>query len=177
MAKKIEVVDPLIVEIKTRMDNIVEDIKGIDASKEEIKAICQAKIEQITDKFNDKELMFNTRRESLVAELRMLYDQVDYKETKTQMKVELLSGDVVIKKASKKIDYDKKKLLDWASSNGRHELIQEKITSDFKWAEFKSSLAIQEGLESDVIVDAQTGELLEIDGLVVANEPEKVVIK
>ena len=84
---------------------------------------------------------------------------------------------MVLKKATKKLDYDKKKLLEWATSNGRTDLINSKTVDEFKWSEFKSSLAIQEGLGIDGIVDITTGEMLEIDGLSVVNVPEEVVIK
>ena len=84
-------------------------------------------------------------------------------DTKTQKKVTLLNGDVVIKKATQTIDYDKSKLLAWAEEKGMDGLIATKETKDFKWADFKKQLAVTDG----GIVDIETGELVNIEGLTV----------
>ena len=51
--------------------------------------------------------------------------------------------------------------------------IKSKTTQDFDWATFKKCLIISEGS----VINAETGEKLEIDGLQVIDVPEEVVIK
>lgn len=177
MSKEKMLIDGGIVDIKVTMDNIIEDIKELDKNKLELSEILRTKIDQLTYNYNDKALAIDMRRERLVDELMVMSYQVDCKETKTQRKIELISGDIVIKKANKKIDYDKKKLLDWASNNGRQDLIQQKITSDFKWSEFKKDIEIQNGEYEDCIIDTATGEMLDIDGLNIIEEQERLIIK
>lgn len=178
MAKKKEIeLDPVVVQNKARMDEIIEEIKSINAHREELKAVCEERVRAITESYQDKDVLQYTRIRHLEEELKVLMDVVPKQETKTQYKVSLLCGDVVLKKATKKLDYDKKKLLEWATSNGRTDLINSKTVDEFKWSEFKSSLAIQEGIGIDGIVDITTGEMLEIDGLSVVNVAEEVVIK
>lgn len=178
MAKKKEIeLDPVVVQNKARMDQIVEEIKSINGNREELKAIYQERAKQLAEQYQDKELLQYTRVRHLEEELKVLMNTVPKAETKTQYKVALLCGDIVLKKPTKKIDYDKKKLLEWAKANNYEDYIGRKEVEEFKWAEFKSNLAIQEGFESSSIVDITTGEVLIIDGLSVVDVPEELVIK
>ena len=94
-------------------------------------------------------------------------------ETKTQKKVKLLSGDVVIKKSKLDIEKDSDELLKWAQENNREELISHKEVLSFKWADFKKNLLTT----PTGIVDVATGEVLDILGLEVVKTEEKMEIK
>lgn len=172
-AKKVEV-DERVVAIHTQMDEKVYEIRMLDQEEAELQALLDARIEEIKASFAGKVKKIGSRRDYLISELRALFGQVPSKETKTQAKVTLLSGDVVVKKPSLKLDCDKKILLENAEETGLAEYITTKEVRDFDWAGFKSKLVIQ---EDGSIVNTETGELLEIEGLSVLPVAEQVVIK
>lgn len=177
--KKIKkvLVDPVVVQNKARMDAIVAEMNGIAEQRSELQAVFNERVRMLKEQFEDKDLLHYTRMRHLEEELKVLMDVVPKTETKTQFKVSLLCGDVVLKKATKKIDYDKKKLLEYALNNELEAYISTKEVQEFKWAEFKANLAIQEGFEVSSVIDTSTGEILNIDGLSVICVPEELVIK
>lgn len=109
-AKKVEI-DERVVAIQAQMDEKVEEVHQVEQEQAELQALLDARVQQLKDSFQGKFDVLNGRKEYLISELRVLFDQVPHKETKTQAKVTLLSGDVVVKKPSLKLDYDKTVLL------------------------------------------------------------------
>lgn len=174
MAKKNVEIDERVTAIQAQMDERVYEIRMLDREEAELQALLDARIEEIRASFAGKVEKIGSRREQLTSELRVLFEQVPSKETKTQAKVTLLSGDVVIKKPSLKLDYDKKILLENAETTGLKEYITTKEVKDFDWAGLKAKLTIQ---DDGSIVNTETGELLEIEGLSVLPVAEQVVIK
>ena len=173
MAKKIEV-DERVIQIKTQMDNIVEDIHDIDLAKAELQGILDAKVQKLKDSFGIKIDTLNSKRDHLITELMPLFEQVPQSIAKTQRKVGLLNGDVVIKNATQKIDYNKDLLLDYArQQTDMVDYIDKKVAESFKWADFKAKLAIVD----NVIINTETGEQLEIDGLQVVDIPAELQVK
>lgn len=172
-AKKVEV-DERVVAVQAQMDERVYEIRMLDQEEAELNALLEVRVEEIKQSFANKVEKIGSRREQLKTELRILFDQVPSKETKTQAKVTLLSGDVVVKKPTLKLDYDKKVLLENAEQTGLTEYITTKEVRDFDWTGLKSKLAIQ---EDGSIVNTETGEMLEIKGLSVLPVAEQVVIK
>ena len=171
--KKVEV-DERVIAIQAQMDEKVYEIRILDQQEAELNALLDARIEEIRNSFANKVEIIASRRNYLVSEIRALFEQVPCKETKTQSKVTLLSGDVVVKKATVKLDYDKKVLLENAEQTGLTEYITTKEIKDFDWTGLKAKLEIQ---EDGSIVNIETGEVLEIEGLSVLPVAEQVVIK
>lgn len=171
--KKVEV-DERVTAVQAQMDERVYEIRLLDQEKEELDALLDKRIEQLKAAHAEKIEKIGNRRDQLITELRVLFDQVPHKETKTQAKVTLLSGDVVVKKPTLEFDYDKKVLLENAESTGLTEYIKIKEVKDFDWTGFKSKLEIQ---EDGSIVNTETGEVVEIEGLSVLPKAEQVVIK
>lgn len=159
-------------DIQVQMDNLVEDYKSITEEIENMMAIKNAKIEQIENTYRMKADKLETTQNMIIAELRVLAEQVPQKETKTQCKVELLSGSVVIKKPTQTLVADKEKLIEWAKGAAMLEYIDEKVVESFKWKEFKGDVEIIDGKP----VNKYTGEVM-TDCIVVEDVPEKVVIK
>lgn len=174
MAKKAVEVDERVLAIQTQMDEKVAEVHQVEQEQAELQALLDARIQQLKDSFQCKVDILSNRKEYLVAEIRALFDQVPSKETKTQAKVTLLSGDVVVKKAGLKLDYDKKVLLENAEQTGLGEYVVTKETKDFDWAGLKAKLEIE---EDGSIVNIETGELMQVDGLSVLPVAEQVVIK
>ena len=174
MAKGAELkLDEQIIQFKVEMDNLVESIKGIDYELLELEALLKAQIEQFKARFEEKQYLLKEKREKLQIQLLVLFEQVPQNETKTQRKVKLLNGDVVVKKPKLDFEKDIDKLLEWAKANNRDELINRKEVLSFKWANFKKRL-----VPTDCgIVDVETGETLEIDGLHTITKAEELEIQ
>lgn len=161
-----------LVDVQVRMDNLVEDHKSITEEIESMMAIKNAKIEQIEANFSAKKDKLETMQNMIMAELRVLAEQVPQKETKTRYKVDLLSGSIVIKKPTQTLVADKEKLIEWAKKAAMLEYIDEKVIESFKWKDFKGDVEIIDGKP----VNKYTGEVM-TDCIVVEEVPEKVVIK
>lgn len=239
--KKVEV-DERVIAIQSQMDEKVHEVHEVEKEQAELQALLDARVQQIKDSFQGKFDILSNRKEYLVTGLKLLFDQVPHKETKTQAKVTLLSGDVVVKKPGVKLDYDKKVLLENAEaainsyysekeelennlSNiegrideaskldplsvdldvlyiQRNELLEaidglscewlsyvkSKEVKDFDWSAYKESLEIVEVDDVDQetgevkgrinqIINTETGEVIEIEGLSVLPVAEQVVIK
>ncbi|WP_054744141.1 host-nuclease inhibitor Gam family protein [Cellulosilyticum ruminicola] len=166
-------IDQRALEVKVEMDNLVEDIMELDAKIIELEAMFKMQVERLKDKFEEKQFYFKAQKEEKERYLRELFEQVPQSETKTQRKVQLINGDVVVKKSKMDFEKDATKLLEWAQKNNREELINKKEVLSFKWADFKKNLVI----EDENIIDTQTGEMLVIDGLDVVTKSEELEIK
>lgn len=165
--------DTQVIQLKVEMDNVVESIKGIDYELLELEALLKAQIEQLKARFEEKQYLLKEKREKLQIQLRVIFEQVPQNETKTQRKVKLLNGDVVVRKPKLDFEKDIDKLLEWAKASNRDELISGKEVLSFKWADFKKRL-----VPTDCgIVDVETGETLEIDGLHAITKAEELEIK
>lgn len=174
MAKKTVEVDERVTAVQAQMDERVYEIRLLDQEEAQLNALLETRVEEIRASFANKVERIGSRRNQLITELRALFDQVPSKETKTQAKVTLLSGDVVVKKPELKLDYDKKVLLENAEQTGLGDYITTKEVKDFDWSGLKAKLEIQ---EDGSIVNTESGEVLEIDGLSVMPVAEQVVIK
>ena len=159
-------------EIHVQMDDLVEDYKSLTGEIEKLMAIRDAKIEQAESVFNDKCIEIDKRQKRIVAELRVLAEQVPQKEAKTQSKVELLSGSVVIKKPKQvpnAIEIDK--LIEWAKENAYNNYYKEEVIEKLQWNELKKDIQVIDGKP----IFVNTGEILE--GVTIEDKPEEVVIK
>lgn len=159
-------------EIHVQMDDLVEDYKSLTEEIEKLMAIRDAKIEQAESVFNDKCIEIDKRQKRIVAELRVLAEQVPQKEAKTQSKVELLSGSVVIKKPKqepKAIEIDK--LIEWSKENAYNNYYKEEVIEKLQWNELKKDIQVIDGKP----IFVNTGEILE--GVTIEDKPEEVVIK
>ena len=166
-------IDQRALEVKVEMDNLVEDIMELDAKIVELEAMFKMQVERLKDKFEEKQFYFKAQKEEKERYLRELFEQVPQSETKTQRKVQLINGDVVVKKPKLDFEKDATKLLEWAQKNNREVLINKKEVLSFKWTDFKKNLVI----EDEHIIDTQTGEMLERDGLGVVTKSEELEIK
>ena len=159
-------------EIHVQMDNLVEDFKSITEQIESFMQIRDRKIQAVNEQYEEKVGPLNKELEYIKAQLRVLADQVPQKEAKTQSKIELLSGSVVIKKPTQTLVADKDKLIEWAKENSMNDYIDEKVVQSFKWKELKDDLDIVDGQ----VVNKITGEIM-AEGVTIEDKPEEVVIK
>ena len=75
--------DTQVIQLKVEMDNVVENIKGIDYELLELEALLKAQIEQLKERFEEKQYLLKEKREKLQIQLRVLFEQVPQNETKT----------------------------------------------------------------------------------------------
>ena len=165
--------DQRTLEIKVEMDQVVEKIKELNKELLELKELFKARAEILKNQFDEKEYILQQKKEQQEGHLRALFEQVPQDETKTQKKVKLLSGDVIVKKSKLDFEKDNEALLKWAQENNRDELINRKEVLSFKWADFKKELLTT----PSGIVEVATGEVLDIPGLEVVKTEEKMEIK
>jgi len=154
------------------LENIVEEIKEKESEKVRLEELFNAKVEELNNALKDKTNKIENEINYLKQMARVQFESQPYKETKTQKKISLLSGDVVLKKATKKIEGDKNILLDWGKTNAS-EYIEQKIVESFRWADFKKNLQIT---DDGQVVNTETGELV-TEGITVVDVPEEVIIK
>ena len=173
MVNKEVVVDKRMLQIKVEMDQLVEKIKALDTAIVELNELYKMRIELLKEQYEEKKYKLEKKRDKQQIYLRELFEQVPQSETKTQRKVKLLCGDVVVKKSKLDFEKDNDKLLEWAQMNDRNDLINKKEILSFKWADFKKDLVPTE----DGIVYVETGELLDIEGLSTITKTEEMEIK
>ena len=166
-------IDERTMQIKVEMDQLVEKIKEIDEAILELNELFKMRSELLKEQYEEKKYELEQKKDKQQSYLRELFEQVPQNETKTQKKVKLLSGDVVVKKSKLDFEKDNDKLLEWAKANKRDDLISRKETLSFKWADFKKNLLTT----PNGIVEVATGELLDIPGLEVIKTEEKLEIK
>ena len=155
------------------MDQLVEKIKELDTAILELNELFKMRTELLKDQYEEQKYKLEQKRDRQQSYLRELFEQVPQSETKTQRKVKLLSGDVVVKKSKLDFEKDNEKLLEWAKAHQREDLISRKETLSFKWADFKKNLLTT----PTGIVEVATGELLNIPGLEVIKTEEELEIK
>jgi hypothetical protein len=141
---------------------------------------CMKKIREAEAEYNRMEEWYDMqiqkareRCESTVNYMTTLlqdyFSMVPVHETKTMMKYQLPSGELVLSKA--KDDYkaaDNEKLLSWCVSNDP-ELV--KVSTSPKWADIKKRLTTVDGK----IVDKETG--LFVDGVEIEHKEAKFEVK
>lgn len=175
MAKKNIEVDERVVLVQEQMQEHLERIQSLEEEEATIEAVYKARVEKLKADYEARQTAIRGTIDLEMTQLKTLFEQIPHKATKTQEKVSLLSGDVVLKKAAYKLDYDKTVLLELAEKEDSPLAlyIKTKTTNDFDWAAFKDTLMITENGE---IIDKLTGEVLNMDGLSVKEEDAAFMI-
>lgn len=150
----------------------IKEIKEIEATIEEIKSIAAIEINKINEKMQSKVEDLEAKISKCKENLLVFCSGIEMKETKTQKKKELLDGTIIIKKPSTKIVTVKDEFLNWTIKN-RPDFVEVKKVQSLKWAEFKKHLKI----EGETIIDKETGEVIEADGIGIEIVPQTLEIK
>ena len=140
-------------------DNEAERDRLIEIAKAQIEEL-KAQIEEITTKYDNKSAFLK----NCLAEYIM---SVPRKETKTQETYQLLSGKLVLKKASQKMVPNEDTIVKYLEENKLDEYIKVKKSPD--WAEFKKSLKIVDGS----VINATTGEVIPGEIIAIEDVPSK----
>lgn len=155
----------------TWVDNIVEETLKLKASMDEWDAMLKAKIESITSKVNDEKGKLQRAIDYNMAQIKTQLPNLQLKDSKTQQSLKTVSGQIVVKKATQKLEADKEKLLTFAKANNLNQFI--KVKEEFNWAEYKKGFSISDGH----IINTATGETVSLDGLSIVDVEEKLEVK
>lgn len=135
-------------------DWAIRKIKEEEAERDRLISIANDQIAELNMQISQLETQCENKTRFLKSHLAIYFNKVPHKETKTQESYKLLSGSLVMKKASDKIIHDDDALLSYLESSGQEEYIKVKRSVD--WAEYKKKLVIS---DSEVI-DSETGEII-----------------
>ena len=148
-------------------------IRKIQEEREEnnrLHEIGRDQMDAILAKLHAADSRLNRRTSFLLNRLNEYFDKVPHKETKTTAKYQLLSGALVYKKPTTKIEMaDDNALIKWLKDSGNDEYI--KTVEIPAWGELKKRLAY---IGNDVI-DTATGEI--VCGAKVTNVEGKFDVK
>ena len=152
-------------------DWALDKIKEADLEFKRFESVAKEKISLLQIRLDKEKEQMQNNRSFFESKLREYFESVDKKETKTQLSYKLASGNLKMKKGRLDFDYKKDKLLSYARENKLEELI--KVSESFAWADFKKQLEIQ----GNSIINKDTGEVLEIEGLGVIEKPSEFKVE
>ena len=140
-------------------------IRDNNAERDRIIEIAKAQIEELKAQIEE---IITSYLKNLLAEYIM---SVPRKETKTQEMYQLLTGKLIVKKASQKMVPNDEALVKYLELEKLPELIKTVYKPD--WAEFKKHLAISDGN----VINSDTGEVIPTDVIVIEDVPASFDIK
>ena len=160
------------VEDDLKADWCLDKIRESKAEYNRFEMVAKAKIQQIDQALKKEKVKVENETGFFEAKLREYFETVKTEETETLKKYKLPSGQLKIKKATTVFDYDKKKLVETAE---KYENMDNyiKVKKDFDWANFKKNLSI----EGNSIVNKETGEIVEIEGLKLKTKTEEFSVE
>lgn len=154
-------------------DNLITEIKDLQADKERFTEVAKNKCESIAAELENRSLKIDNEIEFKKAQLKAYFMTVERKSTKTQETYSMFSGKLVLKKPTTKIVHDDAKILEWCQTNAS-EYVKQTIVNKLDWKGFKDVLDIN----GSTIANKVTGELLEgIEGITVEEVGEQFEIK
>lgn len=147
-------------------------IHEAEDERDRLIALAEAQVEDLKTKIEDLKNKCENETGFLKSCLAMYFETVKPKETKTQKTYKLLSGTLVFKKPSVKINHDDEALLNYLSENDGEDFI--KIKKSVDWAEFKKNLTISDDGE---VIDTELGIVIPTDACSVEEVPASFTVK
>lgn len=137
-------------------DWAITQIKDAENECGRLIALAEEQIADLHDRIEELKNKCDSETKYLKSLLAMYFETVPHESTKTQETYKLLSGSLVFKKPSLKINHDDEKLIDYLENNDGSDYIKLKKSVD--WAEFKKNLIIT---DSGEIVDSELGTVID----------------
>lgn len=153
-----------------KADWALEKLSDMQVEYERFAMVAKAKIQKYQEALQLETERLEREQSFFKAKLQEYFQTVDAKETKTQMTYKLPSGTLKVKKEQAVIEKDDAALLQLLKKE-YPELVKVREVPD--WAEFKKKLSI----EGNSILNKETGEILEAEGLRVGFKPAEFDIK
>ena len=151
-------------------DWAIRQIHEAESERDRLIALAQDQITDLEDRIEELSVKCDHDTAYLKSLLAEYFETVKSKETKTQKTYKLLSGTLVFKKPSAKINHDDDALLKYIDGN---KILSSfvKVKKSVDWAELKKHLEIW---DNDVVYD-ETGEI--IKACTVEDVPASFTIK
>lgn len=172
MENTLQVHDIMKITNDVEADEVLEQIREIRAETKRFEMIANARIEHINQQLESQIKKLDNEEKFLLGQLRAYSLGVHLDETKTQKKYKLLSGELIIKKPTVKIEIiDREKLTQYAEESAENYI---KIKKDVDWAGLKKVLDI----DGEKVINKETGEVLgDSEGLAIKEVGEIFEIK
>lgn len=145
-----------IIDNDKKADWAITQIKDAENECERLITLAEEQIADLHGRIEELKAKCDNETAYLKSLLDQYFRTVPHKETKTQETYKLLSGTLVMKKPSVKINHDDEKLIEYLENNDGNEYIKLKKSVD--WAEFKKNLTV---LDSGEIVDSELGTVID----------------
>lgn len=150
-------------------DWALRTIRADEAEANRIKKIALDQIELLNNQIDEIDEKLEKKTSFLKGALRLYFQSVPHKETKTQETYKLLNGSLVMKKATQKMVKDDETLLKYFHEHNLEDFIKVKESPD--WSRYKAECEILDGK----CVNVQTGEVVEC--VTIEDVPETFSIK
>ena len=147
-------------------DWALSKIHEAEIERDRLVTLAEEQIKDLEDRITEIKNKCNNDTAYLKSLLAEYFQTVPHKETKTQETYKLLSGSLVFKKPSQKINHDDSTLI--TALDGT-EFVE--VKKSLKWGEYKKTLVISDG----EVIDGNTGEL--IKGCSVEDVPASFDVK
>jgi hypothetical protein len=130
----------------------LKKVKESEDERDRLITLAEEEIKDLEDRINELKEKCNNDTGFLKSCLKMYFETVPHKATKTQESYKLLSGTLVYKKPSAKIIHDDEALIKALDGT---EYVE--IKRSLKWGDYKKNLTI----EKDKVLDTTTGEVID----------------
>ena len=147
-------------------DWAITQIHEAEDERDRLITLAEDQIEDLKNRIEELKTKCENDTKFLKSCLAMYFETVPSKETKTQKTYKLLSGTLVFKKPSVKINHDDDRLIEYLDGT---EFVETK--KSLKWGEYKKVLTIS----GDDVIDSETGEV--VDACTIEDVPASFNIK
>lgn len=162
----------MLIDSDAKAEWAVRKIAAEEAECARLVACCQDEIDRYKARQEEYRKRLEGRTQNLKAMLLLYFGTVPTKETKIQNKYELPSGSLVMKKASRDFKADTDRLREWLTASGMNDYLKTEVSP--RWAEVKKRLI---ALDNGDIVFDETGEVLPVGTVVIAETPARFEVK
>lgn len=132
-------------------DWALSQIKEAEDERDRLVTLAKEQIKDLEDRIAELNTKCENETKYLKSLLAMYFETVPHKSTKTQETYKLLSGTLVYKKPSIKINHNDDELLEFLDGS---EYVETK--KSIKWGEYKKILTI----DGNDVIDGETGEVV-----------------
>ncbi|TDT63392.1 host-nuclease inhibitor Gam family protein [Fonticella tunisiensis] len=151
-----------------KADWCLDKIREANAEYNRFEMVVNAKIEQLQQALKKAQEKRDREVGFFEGKLREYFETVKAKETKTQKSYSLPSGKLVLKYQQPEFKRDEDTLLNWVENN-KPQFI--KIKKSVDWSNLKKNVKVV----NDLIIDSQTGEIIE--GVTIEEREPKFVVE
>jgi hypothetical protein len=137
----------------SKADWAIEKIMAENAERDRLIKLADERIKELSDKKKELTDKAADKTSYLTALLRMYFDTIEPKATKTQSTYKLLSGKLVLKHQQPEYVLDDAQMVSWAKAAAPAYV---KVKESINWADLKKQTVVN----GETVVLADTGEVI-----------------